>query len=111
MFRKFMVIFLLLTAVVAQTAKQGSKPSSPKIEPCVAQSDEKCLSPADYQWLMEYKRKYVAPQEEADRLQGLLTRIQQANVMPAGYEFDGNKLKYVKKQAPPAPAVQPAPAK
>jgi hypothetical protein len=110
-----MMLFLVLgaTALVgAQTAKPSK--SKPQYE-CKPSADEQCPSPADYASLRIYIDKYRAPQDEQDRINGLVMRLQQAT--PEGFHWDGNKLMYVRnpkpaaKDYPLAPSSPPAPAK
>jgi hypothetical protein len=104
-----MVLFLVLgaTALVAAQTPKPSK-SKPQYE-CKPSADEQCPSPADYASLRIYIDKYRAPQDEQDRINGLVMRLQQAT--PEGFHWDGNKLMYVRNPQPVQAPKPTSPAK
>jgi hypothetical protein len=78
---------------------------------CYAGPDEKC---PDAEWLqgydeiMAYQKKYSAPQEEQDRMNGVALRLNKTQ--PLGYDWDVKKRVWVKKpqvQVAPPPAAPP----
>jgi len=98
-------IMLLFCFVLTRAVAQETKPTkvirvtAPKTTyDCKPTADEQCPSPQDYATLKLYLDKYKAPQDEQDRINGVVMRLQQA--APEGYHFDGTKLVYVKNPKP-----------
>jgi len=73
---------------------------------CAAGLDEKCPSP---EWLADFKRlkamidKYKMPKDEQDQASGIQQRLMKE--IPAGYQWNEEKLKFVKIPAPAAPTT------
>ena len=74
---------------------------------CVAGPNEQCASDewyADFQKLKTLQAPYQMPKEKQDMVAGMVQRL--SRDIPAGYQWDEKKVRFVKQSMPQAP-VQP----
>ena len=74
---------------------------------CVAGPNEQCASDewySDFQKLKTLQAPYQMPKEKQDMVAGMVQRL--SRDIPAGYQWDEKKVRFVKQSMPQAP-VQP----
>jgi hypothetical protein len=96
---------------LAQTTAKEKPTPTPKEKPytCVAGPHEICASDlwyADYLRLEALTKKYAAPQDVQDMMNGMTLRLQQQ--IPQGYHWDSQKKRFVESQAAPTVTTKPA---
>jgi hypothetical protein len=102
--RKYLILLLLAGFAMAQDKPKEAKYS------CTASTDEQCPTAewyTDFEGLMALQKKYAPPKAVADQMRGTAERLH--SLVPKGFHFDGEKVKFVKDAtavAPPVPAPQ-----
>jgi hypothetical protein len=75
---------------------------------CVAGPGEQCASDqwyADYLHLQKLQAPYTPPKDTGDLINGIATRLR--TQIPAGYDWDDGKERFVKRAPPTAPPQPP----
>jgi hypothetical protein len=75
---------------------------------CVAGPNEQCASDewySDFQKLKTLQAPYQMPKEKQDMVAGMVQRL--SRDIPAGYQWDEKKVRFVKQAMPPAPSAPP----
>jgi hypothetical protein len=112
------VVVLVALNIAAQVIAQTKtpKPAAEKPKPCVAAADEQCPTA---QWLEDFERlqalnkKYAPPRDAQFLMKGLQESL--VSNIPAGYDWNEPKMKFVRKPGqatnpvPQPPAKGPAP--
>ena len=105
--RKCLIVLVLAAIpVFAQDKPKEAKYS------CTASADEQCPTAewyADFQGLVAQQKKYAPPKAVADQMRGTAERLQ--GLVPKGFHFDAEKVKFVKDATAVAPPVPQVPEK
>lgn len=101
-------IVALFCILLASAVAQDNKPKKEAKYVCFAGPNEICPSDlwvADYEKLLALRKKYSAPQDIQDMMNGMGNRL--AQQIPQGYGWDEKKQRFVKTEAPPVAAAPP----
>jgi len=107
--RKYVEIaaVLIVTLVVGYSAYLIDAKIHASSYKCVAGPNEQCASDewySDFQKLKTLQAPYQMPKEKQDMVAGMVQRL--SRDIPAGYQWDEKKVRFVKQSMPQAP-VQP----